>query len=97
MAATKRERDMACQPGSSRGSARLIFFFNTHCVGANGFAECLWRSSGGCYAHAFFLRRLCRELFLAAALGSYIRSLELIYRAKINRLKHLAIVGYAVR
>jgi hypothetical protein len=97
MAATKRERDMACQPGSSGGSARLIFFFNTHCVGANGFAECLRRSSGGCYAHAFFLRRLCRELFLAAAPGGYVRSSELICRAKIDGLEHLAIVGYAVR
>jgi hypothetical protein len=69
MAAMKRKRDMACQPGSSGGSARLLFFFNTHCVGANGFAECLRRSSGGCYAHAFFLRRLCRGLSFSGCAG----------------------------
>jgi hypothetical protein len=49
MAVIERERDMACQPGSSRGSARLPFFFNTYCMGANSFAGCL--------------RRLCRGLF----------------------------------
>jgi hypothetical protein len=43
MAVIEREGDMACQPGSSGGPARLPFFFNTHCVGANGFAECLQR------------------------------------------------------
>jgi hypothetical protein len=69
MAALKRKRDMACQPGSSGGSARLLFFLNTHCMGANGFAECLRRSTGGCYAHAFFLRRLCRGLSFGSCAG----------------------------
>jgi hypothetical protein len=33
---------MACQPDSSGGSARLLFFFfNTHCVGADSFTKCL--------------------------------------------------------